>query len=112
MNAWNHFTHLDGLTAFAESKGVSSVRGAVFVGGVLLLLGGLGIVFGIAPAASLLLLLIFLVPVTFKMHAYWKVADPNMRMGEQVNFYKNLALIGALLMLYAIPTPWAYNVLQ
>lgn len=112
LNAWNHFAHSDSLTAYAESKGVTSARGAVFVSGVLLLLGGLGVVFGIAPYASLLFLIVFLVSVTFKMHAFWKATDPSMRMGDQVNFYKNLALIGALLMLYAVEVPWAYNVLQ
>ena len=112
MNAWNHFTHLDGLTGYAQAKGVPSPRVAVFGSGVLLMLGGLGIVFGIAPEASLALMLIFLVPVTFKMHAFWRETNPTARMQELLHFYKNLALIGALLMLYAIDTPWVYNVLQ
>lgn len=112
MNAWGHFKHLDGMTGYAQSKGVPSPRAAVFVTGVFMLLGGLGVVFGVAPEASLALLIIFLVPVTFKMHAYWKETDPNAKMGEQINFYKNLALVGALLMLYAIEVPWVYGVLQ
>lgn len=112
QNAYNHFKNLDGLTAYATSKGVPSARAAVFVSGVLLMLGGLGVVFGIAPEASLALLLVFLVPVTFKMHAFWKETDPNARMQELLHFYKNLALIGAILMMYAISVPWMYNVLQ
>jgi uncharacterized membrane protein YphA (DoxX/SURF4 family) len=112
QNAYNHFKHLDGLTKYAESKGVPSARAAVFVSGVLLMLGGLGVVFGISPEASLALLLIFLVPVTFKMHPFWKETDPNTRMQELLHFYKNLALIGAILMLFATEVPWAYNVLQ
>ncbi len=112
MNAWNHFKHSEPMTGYAASKGVPSPKVAVFMGGVLLLLGGLGIVFGIAPEASIALLIIFLVSVSFKMHAYWKVTDPNMQMAERVNFYKNIALVGALLMLYAISVPWAYNALQ
>ena len=112
MNAWNHFKNLDGLTGYATSKRVPSPRAAVFVGGILLLLGGLGVFFGVTPEASLALLIIFLVPVSFYMHAYWKETDPNRRMLERVNFMKNMALVGALLMMYAIPVPWAYNVLQ
>jgi uncharacterized membrane protein YphA (DoxX/SURF4 family) len=112
QNAWNHFTHPDGLTRYAEAKGVPNARAAVFVSGVLLMLGGLGIVFGIAPEASLTLLLIFLVPVTFKMHPFWKETDRAARMQELLHFYKNLALIGAILMLYAVEVPWVYNVLQ
>lgn len=112
MNAWSHFKNLDALTGYAQSKGVPSSRAAVFVSGILLLLGGLGVVFGISPEASLALLIIFLVPVTFMMHAYWKETDPNMKMMQRIQFYKNLALIGACLMLYAIPVPWVYNVLH
>ena len=112
MSAWGHFKHLDSMAGYAQSKGVPSPRAAVFVSGVLLLLGGLGVVFGIAPEASLALLIIFLVPVSFKMHAFWKETDPNAKMMEQIQFMKNMALVGALLMLYAIEVPWVYNVLQ
>ena len=110
MNAWNHFKNLDALTGYAQSKQVPFPKAAVFFSGILLLLGGLGIVFGVTPEASLTLLLIFLVPVTLTMHAFWKV-EPSMRTGEIINFYKNLALIGAILMLYALPVPWAYSAL-
>ncbi len=34
------------------------------------------------------------------MHAYWKESDPMAKQGEQVNFTKNLALIGGLLVLF------------
>jgi len=32
-------------------------------------------------------------------------------MMEQIAFMKNLALVGALLMLYAVPVPWVYSVI-
>ena len=111
MNAWQHFTKLDSYSGYAASKGVPSPTVAVFVSGIFLLLGGLGVLFGVSPIASLTLLILFLVPVSLSMHAFWKVADPNMKMTEQIAFMKNLALIGALLMLYAVPVPWAYSVL-
>jgi putative oxidoreductase len=111
MNAWNHFTKLDSYSAYAAAKGVPSPKTGVFVSGVLILLGGLGVLFGVSPTASLTLLILFLVPVSFYMHAFWKEADPNARMMEQIAFLKNLALVGALLMLYAVPLPWVYSVL-
>lgn len=111
MNAWKHFTQLDAYSGYAASKGVPSPKAGVFVSGVLILLGGLGVLFGVSPTASITLLILFLAPVSFYMHAFWKVNDPNARMQEQIAFMKNLALIGALLMLYAVPLPWAYTVL-
>ncbi len=112
MNAWNHFKNVEALTGYAQFKGVPSPKAAVLVGGVLLLLGGLGMVFGVAPEASLATLIIFLVPVTIKMHAFWKETEPTAKMNERITFMKNMALVGALLMLYAVPVPWMYNVLQ
>jgi len=111
INAWNHFTKLEGYSGYAASKGVPSPKAGVFVSGVLILLGGLGVLFGVSPTASLTLLILFLVPVSFYMHAFWKETDPNARMQAQIAFMKNIALVGALLMLYAVPLPWAYSVL-
>jgi hypothetical protein len=35
------------------------------------------------------------------MHAFWKLKDPMARMSDMVNFSKNLALLGAVLLLLA-----------
>jgi uncharacterized membrane protein YphA (DoxX/SURF4 family) len=84
---------------YAKSKGVPSPRVAVLVGGALLILGGLGFVLDMDIQIAALALLLFLVPTTFMMHAFWKVTDPMHKMSETINFTKNLALIGALLMM-------------
>jgi putative oxidoreductase len=106
MNAYNHFKNVESLTGYAQSKGVGQPKMAVLGTGVLLLVGGAGIVLGIFVAWAVLALVIFLAGVTFKMHQYWKITDPMQKMAEQVNFMKNLALLGAVIMLLAIPTPW------
>jgi uncharacterized membrane protein YphA (DoxX/SURF4 family) len=103
MNGYNHFKNLEGTTGYAQSKGVKNAKTAVIVGGILLILGGAGIVLGIFPRFSVLLLEIFLIPVTLKMHQYWKITDPMQKMGEEINFMKNVALIGAALMFLAAP---------
>lgn len=105
-NGYNHFKNLEGLAGYTESKGVPLPKLAVFVTGLMLLLGGLGILLGVYVEWSVLLLSLFLLGTLFKMHRYWEVADPSVRMGEHVNFYKNIGLLGALLTLLAIPTPW------
>jgi hypothetical protein len=40
------------------------------------------------------------------MHQFWKIQDPMARLGELINFQKNLALMGATLMFLVIPQPW------
>jgi putative oxidoreductase len=79
---------------------------AVLGSGVLLALGGLSILLGVQPKWGVLFLVLFLVPVTFTMHNYWADKDPQMRQNNEINFHKNLALLGAALMLLAIPEPW------
>jgi uncharacterized membrane protein YphA (DoxX/SURF4 family) len=52
---------------------------------------------------------LFLLSVTPVMHNFWTVTDPTQRLGEFINFSKNAALLGAALMLLAIPSPWPYS---
>lgn len=106
MNAYNHFKNVEAMAGYAGSKGVIKPKIAVLGTGALLALGGAGIVLGVLTQWAVLALCIFLVGVTFKMHNYWTISEPNQRMAERVNFYKNLALLGAVLLLLAIPTPW------
>lgn len=111
MNAYNHFKNHEALTGYAQSKGVPMASLAVYVTGAMLGLGGLGILFGVRTGFAVFLLAVFLIGTTFQMHQYWKVSDPMMQMGERVNFYKNLGLLGGLLMTLAIPAPWAMSLI-
>ncbi len=111
LSGVNHFSKRRQLTGYAASRGVPYPGAAVALSGLLILLGGLGVLLGAYVRWSLVLLLLFLVPVTFKMHAYWADQDPGMKAGNQVNFMKNLALTGAALMLFALPLPWAWSFL-
>ena len=107
MNGYNHFKNLKMLTGYAQLKKVPMPKIAVLVTGLMMFLGGLGILLGIYVQLSVFLLSLFLIGTLIKMHKYWEVTDPMARMGEYVNFYKNLGLLGAILMLLAIPLPWA-----
>jgi|SRR3989344_782036 len=111
-SGYNHFKNPGMLTSYAQSKGVPAPKLAVFGTGVMLLLGGLGILLGVYVEISVLLLSLFLLGTLIKMHRYWEVTDPMARMGEHVNFYKNLGLLGAILMLLAIPTPWVMSLVM
>jgi uncharacterized membrane protein YphA (DoxX/SURF4 family) len=108
-NAYNHFKNVTALTGYAQSKGVPMPNLAVMLTGLMLLFGGLGILLGVYVGFAIFLVSLFLVGVTYQMHQFWKAAEPMARMGEEINFYKNLALLGAVLMLTAIPLPWALS---
>lgn len=105
-SAWNHFIHSGGMAHYAASKGVPAARVMVLMTGLLLLAGGAGVLFGVYIKLALGALVVFLAPVTFWIHAFWMETEAQARMGEQVNFYKNLALLGAALMMFTIAEPW------
>jgi len=108
-SGFKHFSNLTMMAGYSQSKGIPSPKAAVVFSGLLLLIGGLSILLGVYPTVGTIALVLFLVPVTFMMHAFWKVKDPMARMGETVNFTKNLALLGAALMLLGVPQPWAVS---
>jgi putative oxidoreductase len=59
--------------------------------------GGLSILLGYRAKLGAWLLVLFLVPVTLAMHQFWAAHDPMMAQIQQVNFMKNLSLLGAAL---------------
>jgi len=67
------------------------------------------ILLGYQPLIGAGLLALFLIVITPAMHPFWSVRDAQAKMGEQINFMKNVALLGLVLMLTAIPQPWAIS---
>jgi uncharacterized membrane protein YphA (DoxX/SURF4 family) len=67
--------------------------------GVIAIIGALFIMVGYPGRIGALLLIIFLVPVTFFMHRFWSVSDPVMHQMQFFSFMKNLALLGASVMI-------------
>ena len=109
LNAYRHFTRVSAMALYAASKGVPAPRVAILGSGVLLALGGLSILLGVRPKWGVLFLALFLIPVTLKMHNFWADQDPRARQFNEVQFQKNLALLGAALMLLLIPEPWVLS---
>jgi putative oxidoreductase len=101
-NAYNHFKNRAGLSGYARMKGVPKPEIAVIVTGIMMLLGGLSVILGIEMVAGMWILIAFLVPTTIMMHAFWKEKDPQAKMNEQIAFSKNVAIIGALLIVIAM----------
>jgi uncharacterized membrane protein YphA (DoxX/SURF4 family) len=108
-NGYNHLKNIDFLAGYTASKGVPAPKLAVVGTGLMMLGGGLSILLGLQPYLGALLLIVFLLPTAFLMHNYWTVSDPQARMGEQINFLKDLALAASTMMFLAIPAPWALS---
>jgi putative oxidoreductase len=99
--AMGHFAMTEGMTGYAQSKGVPAARIAVLGVGVLLGLGALSVLLGLWADLGALLLVVFLVPTAVMMHGFWSETDPQAKQMEQTQFLKDLGLAGAALMLFA-----------
>jgi uncharacterized membrane protein YphA (DoxX/SURF4 family) len=103
------FLNLNMMTQYAGAKGVPAPGVAVIVSHLLLLLAAICILSGWKPTLGVVALVVFFLPVSFTMHAFWKVQDPMARMADMINFTKNMALMGSALMFLALPQPWRWS---
>ena len=88
-----HFSH-EGI-AHASDLGVPLPNVLVPISGVLAVTGGLSIALGYRTRLGAWLIVTFLIPVTFLMHAFWKFHDPAAIHIQSAMFWKNIALLGA-----------------
>jgi putative oxidoreductase len=94
------------MIGMAASEGVPLASIAVPAAGVLELVGAVFVLLGFHARLGAWLLVLFLVPVTLAMHAFWNVADPGLHQLQQTMFLKNVAMLGgALLIAYFGPGP-------
>lgn len=87
------------MAGYAASKGLPQPKLATLASGVLILVGAVLVLLGLWGDLGALLLLIFLLPTAFLMHAFWKETDPMAKQMEMVQFNKDIALAGAALVL-------------
>lgn len=96
------------LGAFAQSRGYAQSKGiplagpAVILSGVGIFAGGLGVVLGVWADVAALGLALFLFFTAFFMHPFWTEKEPMARISELSQFQKDLALLGASLVVFAV----------
>jgi putative oxidoreductase len=113
------FTQITTITVYIANPTV--VKASGLTGGILpptviaylvaaiCLFGGLCILFGFLTRWAALVLIVFTILTLFLAHNFWTMEGPA-RIGNMVNFYKNLVIIGALLMLWGSgPGPYSVD---
>jgi putative oxidoreductase len=110
-SGFGHFQNRTMMAGYAAAKKVPFPMLSIVGTGFLLTVGGLSLILGLYPYVGIALLAAFFLGVTPMIHDFWTVKDPMQRMGERINFTKNMALLGALLVISAVPQPWAYSLL-
>ena len=92
MSGLTHFS--PATIGYAASQGVPLAPLLVPLSGLISLAGGLSILLGYRARIGALLLVLFLVPVTLSLHAFWKVTDPTMAGMQLAMFMKNVSMLG------------------
>ncbi len=98
-NGINHLRNAAALEGYAAAKKLPNPHLSVVGSGVLLTAAGTGLVLGVAQKAAALGVAGFLAVASTKMHDFWNVEDPGQRQAEQIQFAKNVAMVGAALAL-------------
>lgn len=92
-----HFTQ-EGIQHAADF-GVPAAGFLVPLSGILAILGAISVALGFKTHWGAWLLVLFLVPVTLMMHAFWKLSDPGVIRVQQAMFAKNLSMLGAAILI-------------
>lgn len=96
-SGFKHFT--SGTINYVASAGVPMASFSVPLAGIIAIVGALMIVLGYKAKWGGWLIVLFLVPVSFMMHAYWNVQDPGMHQIQQIMFMKNMSMLGGALLI-------------
>src|SRR5918995_6866633 len=93
--------------AYARMYRVPAPEITVPLSGLMAVVGGLSVALGIWGDLGALVLVAFLLPVAFYMHAFWKETDPQQQANQMAHFMKNISMAGGALVLF-----YAWNQLQ
>jgi uncharacterized membrane protein YphA (DoxX/SURF4 family) len=94
----NHFMNTHQMSGWVKSKGLPKSNILVYLSGLVLSAGGLGIIAGAYPVLSIAVVSAFLVAANVLMHDFWNLEEG--REEQMTHFLKNVGLLGALLMLF------------
>jgi putative oxidoreductase len=91
---------LEGFGAMLAKAGVPMPEVMAAVGAAVEFFGGLAIMLGLQTRYAALLMALFTVSATLISHRFWEFEDLAARKGQSIHFMKNLAILGAFLLLF------------
>ena len=105
----NKIPQFNSVAELMDAKGIPQAK--ILLAGAIafLVLGSLSVILGYWARGGAFLLLVFLAAATYYFHAFWKLPAEE-QMPEQINFMKNVALMGTMLFIVANGAgPWSLD---
>ena len=108
-SGFGKITGFEGTAAYMASKGLPMTQ-LLLVGTIIIeLLGGIMLVVGFKARWAALAIFLWLIPTTLIFHKFWGLADAKEAATQQIQFLKNITIMGGMLMVYAFG-PGRYSV--
>jgi putative oxidoreductase len=107
-SGFSKLTGFEGTVGYIASKGLPLPQIAAIIAIAVELGGGLMLAVGFKARWAALALAIFSLAAGFLFHDFWN-ADAAAKMGQTINFWKNVSISGGMLMAFAFG-PGAYSV--
>ena len=108
LSGFQKLTGFSGVAAAIAGKGLPMPEVLAALSVVIELGAGLLLIVGLKARWAALLLFLFIIPITLTFHNFWAMDGAQAAMNE-IHFLKNLALMGAMLMVAAFG-PGRYSV--
>jgi putative oxidoreductase len=99
-SGFGKLTGLEGFAASLAKNGVPMPEVMAVIGGAVEFFGGLAIVLGLKTRYAALLMALFTISATLISHRFWEFQDAATFKGQSVHFMKNIAILGAFLLLF------------
>ena len=98
QSGWRKLMDIPAFVASMPRRGLPWFMG--YVAPPVEFFGGLALLLGFATRYATLLMILFVIVATLISHRYWEFADATQRRIQNVNFYKNVAMVGGLFFLF------------
>jgi len=100
LSGWGKLTGFEGAVGYIASKNLPMPQVLAAIAVAIELGGGLLLLIGLKARWIALLFVVFIVVITPIFHNFWAV-PADQAQGQQINFMKNLAIIGGMFMVAA-----------
>jgi putative oxidoreductase len=105
---WQKLTDFSGTAAYMASTGLPAPTLAAAIATAMEFFVGIALVLGVYTRPLALVLAIYTVATALIGHPYWNMTD-TARLDNMINFYKNISIVGGLLLL-CITGPGKYSI--
>lgn len=96
---WQKLMHFSGTIEYMQVKELPMPTLAALLSVVMELGVGLALAVGLFTRSLALLMVFYVLGTALIGHAYWAMEGPE-RIANMINFYKNMSIMGGLLLLY------------